>query len=367
MLGQHHPRRPATIARRSAATGRRAAFTIVELLVVIGILSVLAAIALPAVMQARESARRTQCQNNLRNIGVALRHSADARGRHPASGYYADQQGRGVPSHNWVVNLLGFLDRPDLAGKWNFNEPASSPGNSDIAARHLKVLACPADISVVGAGDLSYAVNGGFGATTIWNGVPDCPTDVLGIPVDFNGDGVTCPADPAADSTPKDKALYFATGMFFLENFRTPGTVRHHTVDDVTDGLSQTILVAESARVGFDPFNPAVNWASADAARSSSFLPPGICASNACTAGNVNWSPANSGAYQINSGLARPEGEAPWPNSFHHAGVHILLGDSAVRFLSSLVDGRVYASLLSPQGVRIRGPLAQHVVSDSEF
>ena len=296
-----------------------------------------------------------------------MHNSAGARQRFPASGYYTLRNGVAVPSHNWVVDLLAYLDRPDVFNAWDFNQTLLDPTNSRVAAMRLNVLVCPADITDVGTGGLSYAANGGFGATAVINGISDCPCDTNRRPVDLNGNGIACPMDDRLDGQPADKDLYFATGMFFLESFGVPGTRRHHTLDDVTDGLSQTILVSENVRVGFDPLSPQVTWATPDVSRNSFFIPAGVCKNATCSPGNVNYALANSGTGAINSGLNLAEGEAPWPNSFHTGGVHFLFGDGRVKFVAQQIDGGVYASLLSPQGGRVRGPLAQRIVSDSDY
>jgi prepilin-type N-terminal cleavage/methylation domain-containing protein len=283
----------------------RRGFTLVELIIVISIIAILAALMLPAVMQARAAARRATCLNNARNLGVAMVQIAVAHGRYPASGYYTVHNGQGVPSHNWVVDLLPYLGRQDIFDRWNFDGPLADTANRALASLHLAVLACPEDISVFGAGDLSYAVHGGFGATTVWAGVADCPTDAVGLPMDLNGNGVVCPGDEAADGTPSDKDLYFATGMFFLESYKVPGTRRHHTPNDVTDGLTQTIFITDSARAGYDPKFPQINWAAADATRNSVFLGLGICQGNRCAPGMVDYRRANLGDRAINAGLAQ--------------------------------------------------------------
>lgn len=69
----------------------------------------------------------------------------------------------------------------------------------------------------------------------------------------------------------------------------------------------------------------------------------------------------------INSGRNEAEGEAPWPNSHHSGGVHFAFGDGRVKFANERIDGRVYASLKSPQGTLISGELRQQLVSGDEF
>lgn len=104
---------------------RRQGFTLIELLVVIAIIGVLVALLLPAVQQAREAARRTQCKNNLKQLGLACHNYHDTHQRFPsAGGWYASYPGGGTgvgwgPSQ--YVALLPFMDQAPLFNGWNFN------------------------------------------------------------------------------------------------------------------------------------------------------------------------------------------------------------------------------------------------------
>ena len=90
---------------------RRRAFTLIELLVVIAIIAILIALLLPAVQQARESARRTQCRNNLKQLGIALHNYADSHGMLPAGHMdtYTDYVSAGARHQfSWLTALLPF-------------------------------------------------------------------------------------------------------------------------------------------------------------------------------------------------------------------------------------------------------------------
>ncbi len=343
-------------------------FTVIELLATIGIMAMLTALLLPAVQQARAAGRRTQCENNLKELDLAMLNSADATRRFPASGWYGLDPTGTNPSamHSWVVPLLPYIERADLARLWDRDQAQAKPPNAALAEIHLDILACPEDISVTGKGDLSYVVNGGIGFNTYYGGVNDCPVDPGGQPVDLNGNGVTCPTQGAADHPPatSDREFFTCLGMFFPESWKNSVTTRHHTPNSVLDGLSQTFLISENVRAGVDPWTANTNWASPSPMRSSFFFSSQICKSLSCSAGNVDYGRANAAPQAVNSSLTQPEGSAPWPSSFHTGdGAYFAFADGHVRFIGQSIDGRVYAALCSPQGVKLDGtPLAQFAI-----
>jgi prepilin-type N-terminal cleavage/methylation domain-containing protein len=354
---------------KSNVRRRRGGFTVIELLVALSIIGVLVALGLPAIAKTRSSARRGECQSHLKELALAMTAEADQSRRLPASGNYGfDASGNFAHFHSWVVTLTPWLDQPTIAKQWQWNQPSVDPANQALARTHLKVLICPEDDTQLGGGDLSYVTNGGFGWTTVYSNVADCPTSPNGLPLDLNGNGVGCPLSVATDGTPGDKLLYLQTGVFFLESWRTPGTTRHHQLDSILDGLSQTIFLSENIRAGADPTIPELTWASPLANRNSFFLNlSNICPGASCAPGSVDYSRANQGLGAINSGRNEAEGEAPWPNSHHSGGVHFAFGDGRVKFANERIDGRVYASLVSPQGTLIQGELRQQLVSGDEL
>lgn len=131
---------------------RRRGFTLIELLVVIAIIAVLIALLLPAVQQAREAARRTQCKNNLKQIGLALHNYHDTHSRFPIGVNSSVPGGWGV---SFWVGLLPYVDQAPLFNRFSFDGPspgytgggATSPGQliNGPAARGLTMpfLGCP--------------------------------------------------------------------------------------------------------------------------------------------------------------------------------------------------------------------------------
>lgn len=140
---------------RSFLTHKRRAFTLVELLVVIAIIGVLVALLLPAVQAAREASRRSSCQNNMKQLGLALHNYHDTNRRFPPSGFltHEPQTGLIVPfqynsttsnpnHHTWLTALLPFMEQTALYDLTNVQIRA---WGQPIVAREIPVLRCPSD------------------------------------------------------------------------------------------------------------------------------------------------------------------------------------------------------------------------------
>ena len=142
-----------TTWRRRVAT--RPAFTLVELLVVIAIIGVLIALLLPAVQQARESARRLQCQNNLKQVALAAQNYESTTGKLPAAGRFAPQSEteyfrygywridmRSGLNHSWLVSLLPYLEETNLHDRFDLAVHVTA-NESDPQAAQPASLLCP--------------------------------------------------------------------------------------------------------------------------------------------------------------------------------------------------------------------------------
>lgn len=193
MLLRPAPQRP------RAACG----FTLVELLAVIAVVGVLVGLLLPAVQAARESARRSQCQNNLRQVGLALVAFHDARGAFPV-GCTEWRSGGDLSKRQlaWSARLLPYLEEQPLFEALDLSTAFDSPENAAGAAVALDVYICP-------SGERQRRLVDGRG-----------PTDYGGI----YGERITGPNNPAK-------------GLMLLDDVVT--------IRNVTDGVSHTLAVGE--------------------------------------------------------------------------------------------------------------------------
>ncbi|MGQ0636611.1 MAG: DUF1559 domain-containing protein [Planctomycetaceae bacterium] len=195
---------------------RTRGFTLIELLVVIAIIAVVIALLLPAVQQAREAARRTQCKNNLKQIGLAAHNYHDAHSALPPGRLINLVTGQGHCFSGYAY-LLPFLDQGNLYQQidWTANPDIIPGNNAAMTAMVLPVFQCPSDLATI--------IQAGFG-------VHNYPLNT----------GSTFPVSP------RNPSAVPVTGIFF-ENSRV-------RFADVTDGTSQTVCVSETVKA--DPNGP---------------------------------------------------------------------------------------------------------------
>jgi len=406
---------------------RRQGFTLIELLVVISIIGVLVGLLLPAIQSARAAARRVQCQNNLKNIALALNGYQIRKGSYPAAGMFYENPaatdaassvlpqalGTGstgiVPAvaqragRSWVVEILQDLDQADLANNWTNDLPygaqtsadVSTTPNALIAKTAISILRCPDDTNFTpNEGNLSYVANGGF-ARFADNPLSWQAYQTDGIP---GGTGAVMNwGDPVLA-----KGMNQKMGVMFLNsiynnnigtvppgmNGRSPawGGVKT-TSASIVDGSGSTILLGESTLVGYSsgvPYSASVesNWAAPWPNFSMFIGSDDICAgSTDCTAsfpmaGYTNagdqeaWRLANQIGTFENLGYGQTlsiKGTFPFVTSGHANGSNYAFCDGSVRFINNTLDGTVYAKIITPAGSKLPIPFKQQPVSQDAF
>ncbi len=347
-------------ARDRAAQGR--GFTLVELLVVIAIIGILIAILLPAIQAARESARRVQCSNNIKQLGLACLNYEGARKVLPYGGtWYKKSGGKLVLDiggtyakpldgsllyKNWVIDILPFIEGKTVQLSFHLDEPISANDNKPGRATPLASMLCPSDpnnqvmFSASGNSETSssnmgdnwargnYAANGALGFMSASHGVWSC-------------------AGPANASAP-------GWGNGYLKGVMGANT--SVAIKQIRDGTSKTLMIGE-IRAGVVSFDCRGTWAMSGG-------PSGLWAHG--YHGDCNGPNHVDGGFKEDDSWACPYIQAAiggtnsaktlstvytmgcssddWPNwqqtcrSTHNGGVNACLCDGSVRFITNFID-----------------------------
>jgi len=301
-------------------------FTLIELLVVIAIIAVLIALLLPAVQQAREAARRSQCKNNLKQMGLGLHNYHDTYNKFPIGTRGALTATPNIQGVNWRVSLLPYVDQAplfnllDFSGS-NFSGYAGTGGltggNTALQGLVVTLFLCPSS-SVSPFINQPGFDNAGPGDTTA-NTMMHQYVGIAGSNPD--------PSIRPSSCKSGTHGVICDDGLLHWN--------RSTSTRDATDGLSNTMIVAEqSGTVNNVPIsaNYAGGWTGA-----SQVVPLSALGENQAYYSAGVTSVRNGG---INSkDPLPPYSSAPHQNntilnSMHTGGIHALLGDGSVRFLS---------------------------------
>ena len=325
-------------------------FTLIELLVVIAIIAVLIALLLPAVQQAREAARRTQCKNHLKQLGLAFHNYHDVMNVFPPG--YNVIIAPPIRDHNTksaFERLLPYFDQAALYGSIDqdtpmFNGPAGynatiQARNTALAATVLPGLRCPS--SPGNPTDNYLYPAGAFGG-----GFPTANCTFKGGRSDYSGtSGVlgtfASIAYSGAAGSDREGAIRAAG------NGGSTGDMRN-----ITDGTSNTFLLGEktggvlmyyktqSAPAAVQALGPTNGGAWADSLAFEHWI-----------AGSLYDGTGNGGPCPINCTNLRGRGF----HSFHTGGCHFLMADGAVRFISENIDAYTFASLITRKKGEVMG------------
>ncbi|MBI1312667.1 DUF1559 domain-containing protein [bacterium] len=306
---------------------RKAGFTLIELLVVIAIIAILVALLLPAVQSAREAARRTQCKNNLKQIGLAL-HNYHGTYNCLAPGY-VDLRGSRVPVADndghwaWTAMILPFMDLAPVADKLLIGPRTATQSlqvNKQEMTQGYPTFRCPSD---VGPDAHSAGTDPGYAIENTSN------TNTGLSLTNYVGSNNTTSVRQKKATNPTNGTTG-AVGIFYRDS-----SVKFR---DITDGTSNTILVGERAwKIGGVRMSAATLFATRDANAG------GPSAQDASVAWNQGlMTIVASVRHGINPVLTSPnQAQSQNYSSLHAGGVHFSMADGQVRFVSENIDSRL--------------------------
>lgn len=303
--------------RLRAPSRNQRGFTLIELLVVIAIIAILISLLLPAVQQAREAARRTQCKNNLKQLGVAVHNYHDIYNQFPNANANSTLSGGSL-----FTSVLPMMEQGNAFQQYDFNQTNSAPHNVEVTSQQIPFFLCP--------------------SSPMRRSVPSCDSDMGRAPGNY-----------AVNMGSEDYNQYWfffglpqpsQNGAIVYTNSREGKT----KFRDFTDGTTNTLMIGETT------YNlPDYKFRSGECAGQSRYsftywsVPfPG---STACTT-QYAFNPkdiADDGIY-----------DSGWVRSFrsdHVGGVQFLLSDGSCRFLSENIDAGTLDALATRNGGEVTG------------
>jgi prepilin-type N-terminal cleavage/methylation domain-containing protein/prepilin-type processing-associated H-X9-DG protein len=315
--------------------GRHTGFTLVELLVVMAVIGIIMALLLPAVQAARESARRTQCVDHLKQIGLALA-SYESSCRVYPSGYISipgvgtmdPLSGDWPTGWGWLALVLPFVEQRAVSDSLKWNLPCFAPANQPLVTTPIPVYLCPSAGNpslTVDVEDLNHNTIAALGRSNYvhnvgWN-------DLWSAPATQDYEQV-------------------ANGVMYRNS--------HVAASWVRDGLTSTVFAGERSPNLSDAVWPGVVPGSAHYARPPfGSIGSGGPGTNWDTGGSYVGAHSGPSIFEFPVVIHPPNsplGHTDQMQSHHPGGANILLGDGAARFVSEEIALRTWAALCSRAG-----------------
>jgi type II secretory pathway pseudopilin PulG len=298
---------------------RRTGFTVIELLVVIGIIVVVFGIIAPIIGSWRASARATACKDNLRQIAVGVDQFYTAQNRYPP-GQFHGPYGSGADSTawGWLARILPFVEQADLYKVGGV--PSRTLRESGIADRHIDLFRCPADNMSgdgpgVHRGNLSGFPTGltNYKAVNGANWGADDSLHTTDIGTDWPNPGTNGSAD----------GQDHGDGMMYRSDIDRP--LRKA---DITDGLSKTFMLGED----IPDKDEYCSWPYSNNSYSTCASPPNVVPKSVSNYSSDRWENVLSF------------------RSAHAGGVHMALADGSVLFITETIDLPVYRAAATIRG-----------------
>jgi prepilin-type N-terminal cleavage/methylation domain-containing protein/prepilin-type processing-associated H-X9-DG protein len=321
---------PFDYSKESQSPRRRFGFTLIELLVVIAIIGTLIALLLPAVQAAREQARRAACQNNLKQIGLALAQYSNRHGGFPPGYVSLWDPLRSTelgPGWGWASMILPELEQQAVSNNIQFEVPVHLPSQLTVRTAPLSVFFCPAD-------SMSHQWTASDGEVWIFMGKVYSASDPICNVAGSNYVGVFGVGEPGVNGN----------GTFYRGSFTK--------FTDITDGLTQTLCVGERS-TNLNLGRGQATWAGAVPGAVFWSCAPSPFDPDAGTCVREDGSGMILGHTGEGHGPGDPYGDVNQFLSRHGRGSYFLYCDGHVRYLRNEMNYQVYKALSTRAGGEI--------------